>query len=127
MATNYWEFCCIQPTDLKLSLRTMQDDTIFKDLVESLNAALGPYGSDRDNERLQNLEELVKRGARFGYLLFTQPTDWTFHWGESQTKQSGTIVVYPALMQIGDDQGRRHANAVRFTDAQTVHVGSTLT
>ena len=75
------------------------------------------------NQRAQNLEELVKRGARFGFMLFSQPTDWTFDWGDSHARQNSNVVVYPALVQTGDDQGRRRVQGERFTEAQTVALG----
>ena len=96
----------------------------IQELVKALNDILEPYASGHsNNERAQNLEELVKRGARFGYMLFSQPTDWTFDWNDPHSRQSGNIVVYPALVQTGDDQGRRRTQGERFTEAQAVAVG----
>ena len=96
----------------------------IQELVRALDSILRPYASvQSSSERPQHLEELVKRGARFGYMLFSQPTDWTFDWNDPHARQSGNIVVYPALVQTGDDQGRRHTQGQRFTEAQTVAAG----
>ena len=99
--------------------------TNIQELVGALNTVLMSFAPGyHGNERLQNLEELVKRGARFGYTIFSQPTGWTFDWGGSRAKESGAIVVYPALVQIEDDQGLRFTRGEYRTDVQTIALGS---
>lgn len=94
----------------------------IRELVDALDVVLRAFATGRsDNERLQNLTELLKRGARFGYTISTQPTEWAFDWDEPQRRQTAQLVVYPALLQIADDQGRLHATPQHFGEAaQTV-------
>jgi hypothetical protein len=53
--------------------------------------------------RLENLEEIMKRGARVAWLLFSQPAEFVADWNEVG---SGTIVVFPGLQQVSDEEGR---------------------
>ncbi|KAK5165271.1 uncharacterized protein LTR77_009369 [Saxophila tyrrhenica] len=87
-------------------------------LASRLDELLAPYASSTDGgQRRQQLEELIKRGARFGWTLFSQPTEWTFDW---EAASAGQTVVYPSLLQTSDDQGHVHREPLRFTDVQTV-------
>ena len=96
----------------------------IRQLTTALDSVLRPFASaQNDRERLDNLTELVKRGARFGYLLCTQPTDWDFDWEAPDRRQSADLVVFPALMQLADDQGRLHSSPHRFGETvQTVKI-----
>ena len=87
-------------------------------LVQALDGAIGPFANTTNNrERLQNLEEVVRRGARFGFMLFSQPSTYDFEW-DSKQANADNMVVLPALLQTTDDRGHRHERAVGFTDAQ---------
>lgn len=72
--------------------------------LQSLEKILYPYAENHhDNEeRLNKLEEILKRGARFGFLLFSQPSLWRFDW----TMEAGTLIVFPNLLQISDESGQ---------------------
>jgi hypothetical protein len=95
----------------------------IQQLVTKLDTVLGAFAEQANSkERLQNLEELVKRGARFGYTLFSQPTTWELDWDSGAAGKGGNVVVYPALVQVGDDEGRRLSRPHRATDAQSVPV-----
>jgi hypothetical protein len=94
----------------------------IQELVRRLDAILVRYASSTGKDRRSNLEELIKRGARFGYTLFSQPTEWTFDWGGDGNAKN-ELVVFPALVQIGDDAGLRLRKPLKFTDHQTVVVG----
>ena len=87
-----------------------------------LKDALEPYATTRsDPERARNLEEVVKRGARFGYLLFTQPSSWDFVWDQPGRRQ-GDWVVFPGLVQTCDDQGRPREPPIRYAEPQVVQL-----
>ena len=95
----------------------------IRELVKTLDAVLEPYASSRSSrERAQDLKDLVERGARFGYLLFSQPTGWSFEWKDAWTRTRGEIVVWPALVQTSDEEGRQRIQEVRIKEAQTVAV-----
>lgn len=77
--------------------------------LRSLDAILAPFATEeRDSrERTQKLEEILRRGARFGFLLFSQPSTWEFDWSTPPNAGRGALAVSPALLQVGDDNGRR--------------------
>jgi len=75
--------------------------------LQILDDVIGPYavGRDPNNSRRKNLEEILKRAASFAFLLFSQPTSWQFAWDDT-SNQSGSLVIFPALLQTGDEEGR---------------------
>ncbi|KAL9046506.1 MAG: hypothetical protein Q9214_000675 [Letrouitia sp. 1 TL-2023] len=77
--------------------------------LEALNTLLRPYadGQRDDNERERKLEEIMRRAARFGFLLFSQPSTWNFDWETPQNAGRGALVIFPALLQVGDDNGKK--------------------
>ncbi|KAL9607047.1 MAG: hypothetical protein Q9167_008001 [Letrouitia subvulpina] len=77
--------------------------------LEALNSLLRPYadGQHDDKERERKLEEIMRRAARFGFLLFSQPSTWNFDWETPQNAGRGALVIFPALLQIGDDTGKK--------------------
>lgn len=73
--------------------------------------------------RMQDLEHLVEQGAKFGWLLFSQPTVWTFDWrcgGSSLESLGDRLVVFPALLQLSNPKGRVHKVARTMSDVQIV-------
>lgn len=81
----------------------------ISEALQSLDAILAPFGTDERNsrERVQKLEEILRRGARLGFLLFSQPSTWEFDWATPPSAERGALAVFPALVQVGDDNGRR--------------------
>ncbi|KAF2760337.1 hypothetical protein EJ05DRAFT_474223 [Pseudovirgaria hyperparasitica] len=73
--------------------------------LAALQVVLAPYVSSRysDADRTSNLEEILKRGARFGWLLFGQPGVWEFRWELG----AGEVCIFPALVQTVGDEGER--------------------
>ena len=92
--------------------------------LQALDAVLDPFADEqRDNrERLQKLEEILKRSARFGFILFSQPSLLEFDWNTSPSTGRGTLVVSPALTQVTDDNGRRLPRA-RVLEEQDIARG----
>ncbi|QDS69004.1 hypothetical protein FKW77_009468 [Venturia effusa] len=71
--------------------------------LELADTFLRPCAKDSDHEkRLFNLEEIMKRAARFGFLLFSQPCSFDFEW----TDNGSRLVVFPGLLQVSDEHGR---------------------
>ena len=73
--------------------------------LAALDALLRPFADpDRDqDERHRKLEDILKRIARFGYLLFEQPGSYRFEWEVAGQEW----VIWPALLQVVDDSGNR--------------------
>lgn len=84
-------------------------------MMRDLDMLLQPFAClDSDNERRRNMVEILRRGARFGYTLSTQPTEWEFDWTSGSDSTSATIVVFPGMLQTVNDQGRRNDSNVRI-------------
>ena len=72
------------------------------ELVTTLVCLLQPYvAKGYGGARVRDLENVVKAAAGFGYKLFTQRTEWEFAWS---TLMSDELVVYPALVKVGDGE-----------------------
>lgn len=94
----------------------------IRDLVDRLDAVLAPLAAPADRRRGE-LEEVVKRGARFAYTLFTQPTEWEFAW-ERPGRERGEWVVFPGLLRVTDEAGARLAQPLPYGAVQVVRVDS---
>ncbi|KAL8993775.1 MAG: hypothetical protein Q9169_006095 [Polycauliona sp. 2 TL-2023] len=81
----------------------------ISEALQALDTVLHPFADQQrdDRERVQKLEDIVKRGARFGFTLFSQPSLLEFDWNSEPSAGRGTLVVSPALTQVTDDNGRR--------------------
>lgn len=81
----------------------------ISEALQALNAVLRPFADEQRDERdrLQKLEEILKRGARLGFTLFSQPSLWDFDWNTPSGAGRGVVVISPALVQVTDDNGRR--------------------
>ncbi|KAL8837218.1 MAG: hypothetical protein Q9176_005849 [Flavoplaca citrina] len=97
---------------------------IVTEALQALDAVLDPFADEqRDNrERLQKLEEILKRSARFGFTLFSQPSLLEFDWNTPPSAGRGTLVVSPALAQVTNDNGRRLPRA-RVLEEQDIARG----
>ena len=80
----------------------------IENALQALEKVVHPYAdqSRGDDERFKNLEEILKRGARAGFLLFSQPSVWRFDWDRPGAIKAGTMTVFPALTKVGDDYGQ---------------------
>jgi hypothetical protein len=54
------------------------------------------------NARRRNLEGIMRRAAQFAFLLFSQPGSFQFDY--TGTGQSGSLLVFPALLQTVNDE-----------------------
>ena len=102
--------------------RNIQATRIFLDSI------LRPYikvSSDND-ERQRKLEDLLKRAARFGYLLFSQPSYWKFDWEDDQNTATERLVVFPGLLQITDDDGKPLKKPRSLEEKEAIEVASFL-
>ncbi|KAL8669021.1 MAG: hypothetical protein Q9168_006376 [Polycauliona sp. 1 TL-2023] len=81
----------------------------ISEALQALDTVLHSFADPQrdDRERLQKLEEIVKRGARFGFTVFSQPSLLEFDWNTAPSAGRGTLVISPALTQVTDDNGRR--------------------
>jgi len=73
------------------------------------DSILRPFSSsqtqDEELARLRNLEEILKRAARFAYVLVSQPTLWKFE-GRIGASDRGSLVVWPDLVQLTNEEGQ---------------------
>jgi hypothetical protein len=82
--------------------------------VQIADSFLAPYANSPDHEtRLHNLEEVMKRVARYGFLLFSQPSTFKFDYSESI---GGGVVVFPGLVQVADETGSMLRPARMFVE-----------
>ncbi|KAI4174185.1 MAG: hypothetical protein LQ343_002521 [Gyalolechia ehrenbergii] len=81
----------------------------LSEVLQALDTVLSPFAAEKGDERArtQNLEEILRRGARFGFLLFSQPSTWELDWNAPPNAGRGVLAIMPSLVQIGDDTGRR--------------------
>ncbi|EME78606.1 uncharacterized protein MYCFIDRAFT_212431 [Pseudocercospora fijiensis CIRAD86] len=85
-------------------------DQNIGELVTVLVYLLQPYvAKGYGGARVRDLENVIKMAAAFGYRLFTQRPEWEFAWS---TLMADEIVVYPALVKIGDEKGKRLRKSV---------------
>jgi hypothetical protein len=72
--------------------------------VSTADTFLRPFASatNGDQARLRNLEEIMRRAARVGYELVSQPSFFKFDWHASANE----LVVFPGLVQLADDNGK---------------------
>ena len=79
----------------------------IQNAMEVLDGILHPYADSRmDNKRRRdNLEEIVKRAAAFAFTLFSQPSSWQFDWMAEQSVKTGSLCIFPALLQRTDESG----------------------
>jgi hypothetical protein len=84
--------------------------------LAEMDAVLQPFvgSSPEASQRLRNLESTVRRAAQFALLLFSQPSFWGFGW----LAPRGGIVVFPALLQMVNDELQILSPPRAFTQAE---------
>ena len=82
--------------------------------AQQLAVALGRFldafvSGDREvrYEQENHLREVIVECAAFGYLLFSQPSEFQFRYNDESS--SNGIVICPGLDKIADEEGRRYA------------------
>ncbi|KAI2778767.1 hypothetical protein F4815DRAFT_476572 [Daldinia loculata] len=78
-------------------------------LAEALNIFLEPFvAGDREDryEQENHLREVIVECATFGYLLFSQPSEYRFRFEDGVNPNH--IIVFPGLDRISDEDGHRH-------------------
>ena len=101
--------------------RQHQVQPFCKALNEVLEqVASHPY----EDDRLQNLETLVERGARLGYTLFSQSAEWSFNWTLPQGGGGVKIPIYPGMGHVRDSEGNRLQTPEDLTEVVVVSLSS---
>lgn len=82
---------------------------------------LQPYAKTNGDQggRVRNLEEIMKRGMRFGYTLFSHPSSWKFDWQGTNDKQ---LVVFPGLLQMTNEAGGSLQQPRSLGDKETMRL-----
>ncbi|KAF2467944.1 uncharacterized protein BDR25DRAFT_266414 [Lindgomyces ingoldianus] len=87
--------------------------------LEVLDRILQPYCDSRvdNNQRRCNLEEILKRAASFAFTLFSQPGSWDFDWQDEESVKSGSLCIFPALVQVENESGELLKPPRQFSEA----------
>jgi hypothetical protein len=92
----------------------------IRQALQLADTVLAHYANGAEQEaRLRNLEEIMKRSARFGFLLFSQPSSFRFDWTSSV---GSGLVTFPALLQTTDEDGAALRSARLFLEKKVVAV-----
>jgi hypothetical protein len=78
-------------------------DQTFANITADLDSVVAPFvqGNLDGGQRGKNLDMILTRSANFAFLLFSQPGSFRFDFSAVH----GSLVAFPALMQIIGDQG----------------------
>lgn len=84
------------------------------------DAVLAPFINAQieatSDKRIRNLDGIMRRAAQFAFLLFSQPSSFTFDWASQQ----GRLVVFPGLLQIVGEDGYAVQPPRVFNDPEVV-------
>ena len=69
---------------------------------------------------LEHLQAVAVECAKFGYVLFSHPADWTTIYVE-EASSGRSLVVCPGLDKISDVSGEKRS-PVRVVDPVTIHL-----
>jgi hypothetical protein len=86
--------------------RISQRDAIAA-LVEDFATAFTPYIDSHSTveDHLAHLTSVVRAAADLGAWLFSQPCSFEFRWTSLATS-SNQVITFPAVLKVGDEQGR---------------------
>ncbi|KAF1918887.1 hypothetical protein BDU57DRAFT_535935 [Ampelomyces quisqualis] len=80
---------------------------------------LRPFADSRmdSGDRKRNLEEVLKRSALFAFTLFSQPSTWAFDWREELSATPRELCIFPALVQVSNENGEPVIPPRAFSEA----------
>jgi len=101
--------------------RRAHSQVVIDSLIADLDSVVGPYvNPETGKDRGQHLTKICKRAQELGFMLLSQPAEWTFHWSDgakayrttSQTQRSEkgkklVFVVQPQLRRTTDNVARK--------------------
>lgn len=64
----------------------------------------------------------MRRAARLGFKLFAKPATFSFDWQDHAAGGADEIVVYPALVQLTDDNGQLLQRELLVAPSEEAHV-----
>ncbi|KAF2684244.1 hypothetical protein K458DRAFT_389453 [Lentithecium fluviatile CBS 122367] len=96
--------------------RTINIERALKDLDPLLTIYASPHGAGRtDGARVEDLRDVLRRGAKFAFTLSSQPSFWKFAWTSDRAIEHGKaeyqhdpevfIVRWPSLVRVMDGEG----------------------
>ncbi|OJD33475.1 uncharacterized protein BKCO1_3000068 [Diplodia corticola] len=90
-------------------------------VLDELDSVLVRLRARRDENanRRQNLEEILKRATGFAFLLFSHPSSWEFEWQTGPGHEPGSVVIFPALLQVTDENGEKLGSPRPFEEVET--------
>lgn len=94
--------------------------------VRAINDIVAPFVQNNNDQRLKNLDGIIRRASQFAVLLYSQPSLWRFDWRSSTSgavaagSPTPSIVVVPALLQIVSDEAEILEPPRVFTEPEIV-------
>ncbi|KAJ3566481.1 hypothetical protein NPX13_g7113 [Xylaria arbuscula] len=89
-------------------------------LAVALNACLKPFVKGREDQlhkQQSHLEQVIRECATFGYLLFSQPSEYRLRF---ENYEGSGIVVCPGLYKVVNDNGSSHQELVSAPVVESV-------
>lgn len=82
----------------------------IRELADSIDQTLKTFTKESElDQRMQSLTEVIGEGAKFGYTIFTQPSEWRFEWKSTRLpghSHAQEFVVFPAFCKLTDDKAQ---------------------
>ncbi|KAM0721114.1 hypothetical protein Q7P37_003400 [Cladosporium fusiforme] len=101
MEPTYGNSADISPTDPR--------QINIRELADTINQILQPFVKESELDHMQSLTAVICEGAKFGYTVFTQPSEWRFEWTSTRPpghSHAPEFVVFPAFCcKVADDNG----------------------
>lgn len=78
-------------------------------LAQSFTSTFAPYSDAHfaESDRLDHLASVLRAAADLGVWLFAQPCSFGFRWSPRSGPAADRIAVFPAVVKVGDELGRR--------------------
>jgi len=94
-------------------------------LTGALDAFLGYFvasDGDRRSRQRSHLEAVIAETTKFGYVLFSQPSEWRFEHAQSHDTRGRVAVVCAGLLKVADKDGTPYTPPKQVVAPQIVLV-----
>jgi len=69
-----------------------------------------------------SLEAIMRQAAKLGLKLFSQPSTFAYLWDDRAGTGKNSLVVFPGLSLVADENGRVLSSPKRLTEDDSVRV-----
>lgn len=78
-------------------------------LAQTFTSAFAQYSDAHfaESDRLDHLASVLRAAADLGVWLFAQPCSFGFRWSPRSGSAADRVAVFPAVVKVGDELGRR--------------------